>query len=65
MRQIELLKECYSKTKAAVDEKWHRILSSEAQLENLVRQAYGITEKVYQDLSGGVPGPSISWAVRR
>ena len=28
------------------------ILSSEAQLEDLVRRAYGITEKVYQDSFG-------------
>jgi hypothetical protein len=62
--QVDLVRECYSKSKHVVDEGWHVILSEEAQLENLVRQAYGLNPESYASICASAPTPQISWALR-
>jgi len=59
-----LLSEVYRKSKAAVDDHWHRICSGEETMGKLVQKAYGVSSATYDAIVDRAPRPEIAWALR-
>jgi hypothetical protein len=62
--QVPFVRRAYQLAKTAVDEHWPRISDAEASLEELVRRAYRVSDRVYDTVVHRVPEPSVAWALR-
>ncbi|ULX52723.1 hypothetical protein A9P79_11780 [Cupriavidus taiwanensis] len=58
------LKETYQEMKRAINSNWGNIQSGEAELEQLVRNAYRVPQDIYREIVDATPAPSIEWATR-
>jgi hypothetical protein len=62
--QVAFVRRAYQLAKTAVDEHWPRISDAEASLEQLVRRAYRVSDRVYDTVIHRVPEPNVAWALR-
>ena len=60
---VLLLRRCYAAFVKSVNSRWHQIVSSEEELETLVKRAFGVNEEIYELVTRSTPNPSISWAL--
>lgn len=56
--------ECYGSALATINAHWHHIRLSEDKVEDLVKRAYTITDKFYEEITKDVPAVNILWALR-
>ena len=64
LTQLDLVRAAHRKAKGAVDARWHLITDAERTLEGAVRNAYRVSDRVYDAVIDRVPVPSIAWALR-
>jgi hypothetical protein len=62
--QVAFVRRTYQLAKAAVDQHWPRIRDAEASLEEFVRRAYRVSDRVYDTVIHRIPEPSVTWALR-
>jgi hypothetical protein len=62
--QVEFARRAYQTAKGAVDARWHLIREAEAILEELVRKAYRVSDRVHDAIIERIPEPQITWALR-
>jgi hypothetical protein len=62
--KIALIKECYNMAVKAVNNEWHGILSAEQVLENLIKRAYRVSDRLHRAVCNNTPDPSLSWLSR-
>ena len=63
-RQVDFARAAFLKAKADVDARWHLIRDAETDMEDNIRKAYRVKERVYSSVIELVPKPSISLAMR-
>lgn len=58
------LKATFQDMRRAINSHWGSIQSGEAELEELVRNAYRVPQGIYREILDDTPAPTIEWAVR-